>query len=63
MPQNPPRICNIEPFIYQATPQEVGGEGASANQVNEQAIEDYLNRMREALCADIQGLIDDCCDS
>lgn len=52
-------ICNVEPFRYQATPQlSDGGQGASANQINEQALEDYLARMRESLCADIQTLLD-----
>lgn len=51
-------ICGIEPFRYQATPQMIGEQGASANQINEQALEDYLNRMRVALCEDIQALID-----
>lgn len=52
------QICLIEPFRYQATPQTIGDQGASANQINEQAMEDYLNRMRTALCEDIQALID-----
>lgn len=52
------RICDIEPFRYQATAQPLGEENASANQINEQYLEDYLSRMREALCADIQGIID-----
>lgn len=51
------RICEIEPFRYQATP-VTGDSGVSGNQINEQAIEDYLNRLREALCADIQPLVD-----
>lgn len=48
--------CNIEPFRYQATPQPVGDHGASANQINEQYLEDYLERLRQAVCADLQGL-------
>lgn len=52
------RICEVEPFRYQATPQPVGDQGASSNQINEQALEDYLSRMRVALCADIQALVD-----
>jgi hypothetical protein len=53
----PPRICNVEPFRYQATPQPVGEQGASASQVNEQQIEDYLNRLRTALCEDIEEIV------
>lgn len=52
------RICEIEPFRYQATAQPLGEENASANQINEQYLEDYLSRMRIALCADIQALVD-----
>lgn len=48
--------CNIEPFRYQATPQPVGEHGASANQINEQHLEDYLERLRQAVCADVQAL-------
>lgn len=49
-------ICTIEPFRYQSTPVP-GDAGPSGNQINEQALEDYLNRMRVALCDDIQALI------
>jgi len=52
------RICDIEPFRYQATAQPLGEENASANQINEQYLEDYLSRMRTALCDDIQAIID-----
>lgn len=48
--------CNVEPFRYQATPQPVGDHGASANQINEQYLEAYLERLRQAVCADLQGL-------
>jgi len=50
-------ICDVEPFRYQSTPQPIGDQGASSNQINEQAIEDYLNRLRTALCTDIQNLV------
>ena len=56
---NPPRICQIEPFLYQATPQPVGEEASTSNQINEQAIENYLNRLREALCEDIQEIVNE----
>lgn len=48
--------CDIEPFRYQATPQPVGDHGASANQINEQFLEAYLERLRQAVCTDIGGL-------
>ena len=45
--------CNLEPFRYQATPQtELAG--ASSNQINEQALEDYLSRLIVAVCTDLQ---------
>jgi polyhydroxyalkanoate synthesis regulator phasin len=50
------RTCDLEPFRYQATPQPIGEQGASANQINEQFLEDYLSRLREAVCADLQEL-------
>ncbi|RPH70246.1 hypothetical protein EHM76_06690, partial [bacterium] len=53
----PPRICSVEPFLYQATPQPVGDQGASASQVNEQQIESYLNRLRTAICEDLEELV------
>lgn len=53
----PATVCNVEPFRYQATPQTVGDHGASANQINEQALEDYLNRLRTAMCDDVQAII------
>jgi hypothetical protein len=52
------KICLVEPFRYQATPQPVGDQGASSNQINEQAIEDYLNRLRTAICDGIQAILD-----
>lgn len=55
-------ICNIEPFRYQSTPQPIGDQGASSNQINETFLEDYLNRMRQAVCDDIQNIIDNCCN-
>lgn len=37
-------------------------EGASSNQVNEQALQDYLAQLRETICDDIQDVINDCCN-
>lgn len=48
--------CDIPPFKYQSVPQPVGDQGASSNQINEQAIEGYLMRLKEAICADLQAL-------
>jgi hypothetical protein len=55
------KICDVEPFRYQSTPQPIGEQGASSNQINEQYLEDYLNRFRQAVCEDIQSIIDECC--
>lgn len=49
-------ICDIEPFLYSATPVPDGDEGASSNQINEQSLESYLARLVIALCADITAL-------
>ena len=45
--------CDLEPFRYQATPQ-TDVPGASANQINEQSLEDYLSRLISAVCTDLQ---------
>ena len=50
--------CDVEPFRYQSTPQPIGDHGASSNQINEQALENYLKRLIEALCVDLQALRD-----
>lgn len=55
------QTCDIEPFRYQSTPQPALEEGASGSQINDQAIEDYLNRLRDAICADLQSIRDNCC--
>lgn len=59
--------CNIEPFLYPVTPQP-GESGVSGEHIAQTAIEGYLNRLREAVCrdlqainAEIQAVIDDCC--
>lgn len=51
------KVCAIEPFRYQSTPQPGGEDGASGNQINEQAIEDYLSRLRTAICEDVEAII------
>lgn len=53
-----PQTCSVEPFRYQATPQPIGDQGASSNQINEQALEDYLARLRTSICDDLQAIID-----
>lgn len=54
--------CSLEPFLYPATPQPSGGlettgAGASAAQVNDQALEGYLARLLEAACNDLSAII------
>ncbi len=51
-----PRVCDLEPFLYPSTPQADLEEGASGGQINEQVLEGYLERMREAMCEDLQEL-------
>jgi hypothetical protein len=55
------KICDVEPFRYQATPQ-IGDTNASAGQINDQFLEDYLNRLRQAICDDITSIIEECCN-
>jgi hypothetical protein len=52
------QTCSVEPFVYLTTPQPVGEAGASGSQINEQSIEEYLNRLREAICADLEAIIE-----
>lgn len=54
-----PQTCDMEPFRYQATPQPEGETGSSANQINEQALEDYLSRLKDAVCADMQTIFEE----
>ena len=60
---NPPTVCSVEPFLYPATPQAGGGdegeESAYAAQANDRAVEDYLSRLKDALCDDIQSIVDE----
>jgi hypothetical protein len=55
-------ICNIEPFLYPVTPQP-GETGVSGENIAQTSIEGYLNRLREAICADLQAINDECCGS
>lgn len=50
-----PTTCEIPPFKYQATPQPIGDQGASSNQINEQALENYIFRLLTAVCADLEA--------
>lgn len=52
------KVCAVEPFRYQATPQPIGDQGASSNQINEQALEDYLARLKDAICEDVEAIIE-----
>lgn len=54
--------CNLEPFRYQTVSQPDLASGASSNQINEQSLEDYLARFREAVCADVNWILENCCD-
>lgn len=54
------KTCDIEPFRYQATPQN-GPSNDSANEINQQSLENYLNRLKTAVCADIDSILAECC--
>ncbi len=50
-------ICSFEDFIAEATPQSGSlEEAASTQEILIQQLEGYLNRMREAVCADVTNL-------
>jgi hypothetical protein len=65
------QTCSLEPFLYDAVPVDSVSQAAedywggsispqqsssSSNQINQQKIEDYMNRLREAICADLTAL-------
>jgi hypothetical protein len=56
---DPPRICGIEPFRYQSVPQPMGEESSTSNQINEQSLENWASRVLEALCSDLQEIVDE----
>jgi len=52
-------VAQMTSDFYGAPEAEVGpiaGSPATSNQVNENALEDYLERFRAAICADITDL-------
>lgn len=50
-------ICTFEDFIAEATPQSGSlEEAASTQEILIQQLEGYLNRMREAVCRDVETL-------
>jgi len=56
------RTCNIEPFVSEVTPQPGSLEEAStAGEIFQNQVENYLNRLLEAVCADLQEIVDECC--
>ncbi len=51
------RTCEIEPFVAEVTPQPASLEEAStAGEIFQQQVQDYLIRMLQAVCADLQEL-------
>lgn len=51
------RICETEPFVAESTPQSGSPEeAASANELFQQQVENYLDRLREAVCEDVTRL-------
>lgn len=48
--------CNVEPFRYQSTPQLGEEGGVSGNEINEHSLEDYLERLRQAICTDLTAI-------
>ncbi len=52
-----PRVCDLEPFVAESTPQPGSLEEAStAGELFQQQVQAYLIRMREAMCADLEEL-------
>ena len=53
-------VEDIEPFIYPVTPQG-GQEGVSGNEIAQHAIEDWLNRLLQAVKDDLESIREECC--
>jgi len=47
---------NVEPFRYPSVSQGDMEQGVSGSNINEQAIEQWLARLLEAVCNDLQDL-------
>lgn len=49
--------CEIAPFVAESTPQTSSPEeAASAGELFQQQVQDYLNRLRDAICEDVTRL-------
>lgn len=48
--------CNVEAFRYQSTPQLGEEGGVSGNEINEKYLEDYLERLRQTICNDLNAI-------
>lgn len=59
MAQNPPRVSAIEDFTSQVQPQPDAEENAEALRILVDEVTNYLQRLRDALVADLQDIIDD----
>ena len=58
----PPRVCSIEPFVSSIVAQPGSlEEAASALELLKREVEDYLDRLREAVCNDITAIQSNCC--
>jgi hypothetical protein len=56
------RVCEMEPFRNAVVPQIKDMESAgSAMQIALEGIEDYLSRLKEAICDDLQQIVEECC--
>jgi len=50
-------ICNIDPFVAEVTPQSGSlEEAASTQEILIQQVENYLQRMKSAICSDLASL-------
>lgn len=59
MAQDPPRVSAIEDFTSQVQPQPDAEENAEALRILVDEVTNYLQRLRDALVADLQDIIDD----
>ena len=56
------RTCALEPFVAESTPQPGSLEEAStAGELFQQQVQDYLIRLKEAICEDLREIEAQCC--
>lgn len=59
MANDPLMTCEIEPFTSEVVPQPLAEDNSEAMEIFIRQVTNYLQRLREALCDDLQSIVDD----